>query len=77
MYFYDTNDVLPSGTKEIFWDGPEVMEYANLYEVQGMMWAVQLHPMVFGMKFSPPLSTELTRCSVFPVSVPCLFNYLL
>lgn len=29
MYFYDTNDVLPSGTKEIFWDGPDVMECAK------------------------------------------------
>lgn len=60
-----------SGMGQMLWNVP------NLYEVLGMMWAVQLHPMVFGMKFSSSLSTELTRCSVFPVPVPCLSNYLL
>lgn len=34
-----------SGMGQMLWNVP------NLYEVQGMMWAVQLHPMVFGMKF--------------------------
>lgn len=32
--------------------------------------------LVFGMKFSSPLPTELTKYLIFPVHVPCLFNWL-
>lgn len=66
--------------KEEFSEEQDKMKMWDLYEEQGTTWAVHLLPMKLhprigvGMKLSSPLSTELTKYSIFPVQVPCLFN---
>lgn len=66
------------GMKEKFSEGQDKMKLWNLYEEQGVTFAVpwnSTQELVFGMKFSSPLPTELTKHSIFPGHVLCLFNW--
>lgn len=82
MHFCNPNDVLPSVWKKsplkdkIKWRCEIFVRNKEWHGLSTFFPWNSTCELVFGMKFSSPLSTELTRYSVFPVHVPCLRNWL-
>lgn len=81
MHFCNPNDVVPLVWKKnslkdkIKWRCDIFMRNKERHGLSPFSPWNSTHELVFGMKLSSSLSTELTKYSIFPVQVPCLFNW--